>query len=346
MAVGRRLLHLRQQLRVGRVHGRPAPAPRGSRSASALRGQLGALRPGVGQVERRHADPGRGRRPLRAPPRRSARALRAGRAGRLRRHRAELSRCAGRRPGGGHRRRTGAADRPRQRCRRSTRDELARLRPRPDRGARRHRRRVGDAWRRQLEAYAGRSSGSQGADRYARPSPSAEPRSRPVCRPPSWRPAPRSLTRWPRAGRRRQARPGAPHQAGRAAGVHARRARAAGAANDLPAWRDGGRGRGRAAGDRAGDRAAGGAPGRRRSFATAVAISREFFARPPAVYLATGSNFPDALSAVPAAGRLGAPLLLVQRDRLPPTVARRARAACSRRAATCPAAPPSSATSS
>ncbi len=56
-------------------------------------------------------------------------------------------------------------------------------------------------------------------------------------------------------------------------------------------------------------------------FATAVAISREFFARPPAAYLATGSNFPDALSAVPAAGRIGAPLLLVQRDRLPPTVA-------------------------
>jgi putative cell wall-binding protein len=56
-------------------------------------------------------------------------------------------------------------------------------------------------------------------------------------------------------------------------------------------------------------------------FATAVAISKEFFDRPQSVYLATGSNFPDALSAVPAAGRIGAPLLLVQRDRLPPTVA-------------------------
>ena len=46
-----------------------------------------------------------------------------------------------------------------------------------------------------------------------------------------------------------------------------------------------------------------------------------FFNRPPSVYLATGANFPDALSAVPAAGRAGSPLLLVQRDRLPPSVA-------------------------
>ena len=56
-------------------------------------------------------------------------------------------------------------------------------------------------------------------------------------------------------------------------------------------------------------------------YATAVAISKQFFDRPQSVYLATGSNFPDALSAVPAAGQIGAPLLLVQRDRLPPTVA-------------------------
>ena len=56
-------------------------------------------------------------------------------------------------------------------------------------------------------------------------------------------------------------------------------------------------------------------------YATAVAISTKFFTRPPSVYLATGTNFPDALSAVPAAGRTGSPLLLVQRDRLPPSVA-------------------------
>jgi putative cell wall-binding protein len=56
-------------------------------------------------------------------------------------------------------------------------------------------------------------------------------------------------------------------------------------------------------------------------FATAVAISREFFGGPRSVYLATGTNFPDALSAVPAAGRAGSPLLLVQRDRVPPSVA-------------------------
>jgi len=46
-------------------------------------------------------------------------------------------------------------------------------------------------------------------------------------------------------------------------------------------------------------------------YATAVAVSKAFFGRPPAVYLATGLNFPDALAAVPAAGRAGAPLLLV-----------------------------------
>jgi putative cell wall-binding protein len=56
-------------------------------------------------------------------------------------------------------------------------------------------------------------------------------------------------------------------------------------------------------------------------YATAVAISKTFFNRPPRAYLATGANFPDALSAVPAAGRAGSPLLLVQRDRLPPSVA-------------------------
>ena len=55
-------------------------------------------------------------------------------------------------------------------------------------------------------------------------------------------------------------------------------------------------------------------------FATAVAVSRTFFSRPPAVYLATGFNFPDALAAVPAAGRVGAPLLLVGPSTVPTVV--------------------------
>jgi putative cell wall-binding protein len=55
-------------------------------------------------------------------------------------------------------------------------------------------------------------------------------------------------------------------------------------------------------------------------YATAVAVSKAFFSGPRSVYLATGANFPDALSAVPAAGRLGTPLLLVQRDRIPGVV--------------------------
>ncbi|MEA2650779.1 MAG: hypothetical protein QOI85_500, partial [Chloroflexota bacterium] len=55
-------------------------------------------------------------------------------------------------------------------------------------------------------------------------------------------------------------------------------------------------------------------------FATAVAVSRTFFSRPPAVYLATGFNFPDALAAVPAAGRAGAPLVLVGPSTVPTVV--------------------------
>ena len=55
-------------------------------------------------------------------------------------------------------------------------------------------------------------------------------------------------------------------------------------------------------------------------FATAVAVSRTFFSRPPAVYLATGFNFPDALSTVPAAGRAGAPLLLIGPATVPTVV--------------------------
>lgn len=56
-------------------------------------------------------------------------------------------------------------------------------------------------------------------------------------------------------------------------------------------------------------------------FGTAVAVSRAFFNRPPSVYLATAGNFPDALAAVPAAGRAGAPLLLVQRAAIPSVIA-------------------------
>jgi len=56
-------------------------------------------------------------------------------------------------------------------------------------------------------------------------------------------------------------------------------------------------------------------------YATAVAISSAFFELPPSAYLATGANFPDALAAVPVAGRSGAPLLLVQRGAVPSSVA-------------------------
>ncbi|PPH26371.1 hypothetical protein C5C31_00785 [Rathayibacter rathayi] len=48
---------------------------------------------------------------------------------------------------------------------------------------------------------------------------------------------------------------------------------------------------------------------------TAVEISKAVFgANVPVVYVATGANFPDALSAAPAAAKQGGPLLLVDRD--------------------------------
>ncbi|WP_181075047.1 cell wall-binding repeat-containing protein [Rathayibacter iranicus] len=48
---------------------------------------------------------------------------------------------------------------------------------------------------------------------------------------------------------------------------------------------------------------------------TAVEISKAVFgANVPVVYIATGANFPDALSAAPAAAKQGGPLLLVDRD--------------------------------
>jgi putative cell wall-binding protein len=56
-------------------------------------------------------------------------------------------------------------------------------------------------------------------------------------------------------------------------------------------------------------------------YSTAVAVSKAFFALPASVYLATGANFPDALATVQAAGRAGSPLLLVQRDGIPSSVA-------------------------
>ena len=56
-------------------------------------------------------------------------------------------------------------------------------------------------------------------------------------------------------------------------------------------------------------------------FATAVAVTTAFFNLPQLVYLAIGANFPDALAAVPAAGRAGSPLLLVRGGAIPPIVA-------------------------
>ncbi|MGA9276842.1 cell wall-binding repeat-containing protein, partial [Ilumatobacter sp.] len=55
-------------------------------------------------------------------------------------------------------------------------------------------------------------------------------------------------------------------------------------------------------------------------FATAVALSRSRFPTGAGtVFVATGRNFADALSAAPAAARLNAPLLLVGTNRIPPS---------------------------
>ena len=58
-------------------------------------------------------------------------------------------------------------------------------------------------------------------------------------------------------------------------------------------------------------------------YATAVAVSAWRFTSPvPAVYIATGANFPDALAGAPAAARAGGPVLLVPPgDVLPPAIA-------------------------
>lgn len=56
-------------------------------------------------------------------------------------------------------------------------------------------------------------------------------------------------------------------------------------------------------------------------YATAVAISKAGFAPGVAVaYVASGTNFPDALAATPAAALLGGPLLLTAKESLPATV--------------------------
>ena len=56
-------------------------------------------------------------------------------------------------------------------------------------------------------------------------------------------------------------------------------------------------------------------------FATAAAISADYWASAGVVYLAYGLNFPDALAGVPAALPEGAPLLLTRTDTVPPVTA-------------------------
>jgi putative cell wall-binding protein len=56
-------------------------------------------------------------------------------------------------------------------------------------------------------------------------------------------------------------------------------------------------------------------------YATAVAVARKAYPEHAlSVVIASGENYPDALSAGPAAARLGAPMLLVGRDSIPPEV--------------------------
>jgi len=57
-------------------------------------------------------------------------------------------------------------------------------------------------------------------------------------------------------------------------------------------------------------------------FSTSAAVARDAFpAAAPAVYLATGASFPDALAGGPVAALVGGPLMLVQRDCIPAPVA-------------------------
>ena len=55
-------------------------------------------------------------------------------------------------------------------------------------------------------------------------------------------------------------------------------------------------------------------------FDTAAAVAGLFPAGPPVAYVATGTNFPDALAGSAAAGVRGAPMLLVEPDEVPATV--------------------------
>lgn len=57
-------------------------------------------------------------------------------------------------------------------------------------------------------------------------------------------------------------------------------------------------------------------------YETAVNLSKKRFnSGVPVVYLATGHQYPDALTAVPVAGKLRGPVLLVRGNAMPPTVA-------------------------
>jgi putative cell wall-binding protein len=57
-------------------------------------------------------------------------------------------------------------------------------------------------------------------------------------------------------------------------------------------------------------------------YGTAGKTSAQFFAPgAPVAFVATGTDFPDALAAGPVAARLGAPILLVERNRIPPDTA-------------------------
>jgi putative cell wall-binding protein len=55
-------------------------------------------------------------------------------------------------------------------------------------------------------------------------------------------------------------------------------------------------------------------------YSTAIAISGEYQTGVPVVYVATGTNYPDALSAAPAAAAQGGPLLLTMPNQLPAAV--------------------------
>ncbi len=56
-------------------------------------------------------------------------------------------------------------------------------------------------------------------------------------------------------------------------------------------------------------------------YATAIQVSRQYAPNVPAVFVATGTNFPDALSAAAAASLIGGPLLLTPSATLPAAVA-------------------------